>query len=661
MSFLQPLGLLGLIGVPIIIIIYIIKSRFVQKPVASTFIWKRSLKYVKRKIPLSIILSLLLILQILTVVAASLAIARPTIKPFKSNEEILILDASASMQSSFEGKTRFEAAKEKILEEAEGIGSNNRISVILAGTKAETIIERSEDKINIRYELEDITCTDGDADVEGALELASKIQELNAGATIKLITDKDYENVEGLEVVNIARTGEHNVSILNVTDEQLLTGDYQFTAEVVSYGRGTECAIGIYIDDDDNDETPLVLLGSKNIILPNTNMNEGGTVNVIFTPNRLLEETETQIVVPIDNIKSYKEVKVVIEDDGGIETDNEYYLYSLEKTIPKILFVSSKFKTTGDGAVDVNKPTSLYVALSSNGYVPRSDDMFKSVEAALQAKGELKGYDLYIFEGVEPPEGEDFPTDGAVWLLNPSSIPSAVSGVAMEQETVDGDFTMILASMSQTNTYQTITKNLDCQVGVGRYKPMTHGGNFEKIFSCNGNEACLIAGTSGGVRMVVTSFDFNYSSWPVKITDYILLINNLVTYSIPDVLPSRDFEIGQIVQFNAPAGANKLTFKYEGIILDETEDLDMKFILDKVGVYEVEVTYSDETKVSYMMPTHIPNSESNIVIVGENVVAAEIPADSVVEAEPIEIFPYLIALLILLLVTEWGVYHRDGV
>ncbi|MBO5439489.1 MAG: VWA domain-containing protein [Clostridia bacterium] len=661
MSFLQPLGLLGLIGVPIIIIIYIIKSRFVQKPVASTFIWKRSLKYVKRKIPLSIILSLLLILQILTVVAASLAIARPTIKPFKSNEEILILDASASMQSSFEGKTRFEAAKEKILEEAEGIGSNNRISVILAGTKAETIIERSEDKINIRYELEDITCTDGDADVEGALELASKIQELNAGATIKLITDKDYENVEGLEVVNIARTGEYNVSILNVTDEQLLTGDYQFTAEVVSYGRGTECAIGIYIDDDDNDETPLVLLGSKNIILPNTNMNEGGTVNVIFTPNRLLEETETQIVVPIDNIQSYKEVKVVIEDDGGIETDNEYYLYSLEKTIPKILFVSSKFKTTGDGAVDVNKPTSLYVALSSNGYVPRSDDMFKSVEAALQAKGELKGYDLYIFEGVEPPEGEDFPTDGAVWLLNPSSIPSAVSGVAMEQETVDGDFTMILASMSQTNTYQTITKNLDCQVGVGRYKPMTHGGNFEKIFSCNGNEACLIAGTSGGVRMVVTSFDFNYSSWPIKITDYILLINNLVTYSIPDVLPSRDFEIGQIVQFNAPAGANKLTFKYEGIILDETEDLDMKFILDKVGVYEVEVTYSDETKVSYMMPTHIPNSESNIVIVGENVVAAEIPADSVVEAEPIEIFPYLIALLILLLVTEWGVYHRDGV
>ena len=161
--------------------------------------------------------------------------------------------------------------------------------------------------------------------------------------------------------------------------------------------------------------------------------------------------------------------------------------------------------------------------------------------------------------------------------------------------------------------------------------------------------------------MVVSSSDFNYTEWPFRVTEYIVLINNLVTYSLPDVLPSRDFEIGDTVQFNAPAGAEKLTFKYEGIVLDETEDLDMKFMLDKVGVYEVEVTYADETKVSYMMPTHIPNDESNIVIVGENVVAAEIPDDIQVEAEPIEIFPYLIALLILLLVTEWGVYHRDGV
>lgn len=657
MSFLQPLGLLGLIGVPIIIIIYIIKSRYVQKPVASTFIWKRSLKYVKRKIPLSVILSLLLILQILTVVAASLAISRPTVKPLKSNETIYILDASASMQNTMNGQSRFEIAKEYILNEAENIGNNSRVSVIFADTKVapeDVLVTRTEDKIDIRYQLEDVICTDGDADIEGALEEASKIQELNAGATIKLITDKDYENVEGLEVVNISRVGEHNVSILSVVEETLLTGDYQFTAEVVSYGKGSECVMGIYVDG--------AFMGSKSVILPNTNMNEGGTVRVIFTPNILTESSETQVIVPITNIKEYKEVKVVIEAKDGIQADNQFLLYSLTKTAPRILFVSSKFKSSSDGTVDSTKPTSLTIALASNGFVTKGEDMFLSVDAVLDSGRSFSGYDLYIFEGVEPPEGEDFPTDGAVWLFNPSKIPDVVSGVEILYDNEQsGDFEMMLASQSQTNVYTTITKNLDSKIGLGKYKPMSHLGNFEKIFSCDNNQPAIIAGTSGGVRMVVTNFDFNHSEWPYKVTDYIILMNNLMTYSLPDVLPSRDFEIGQTVQFNAPAGATQLTFKYEGIILDETTDLDMKFVLDKVGVYEVEVLFNDETTASYMLPTHIPNGESNIVIVGENVVAAEIPADSVVEAEPIEIFPYLIALLILLLVTEWGVYHRDGV
>lgn len=654
MSLLQPLGLLGLIGVPIIIIIYIIKSRYVKKPVASTFIWKRSLKYVKRKIPLSLILSLLLILQILTVVAASLAISRPTVKPFKSNEQIIILDASASMQTVLEGKTRFEVAKETILSEADGVGSNSGISVILAGAKAESIIERSTNKIDIVYKLENITCTDGDSDIDGALELASKIQEQNAGATIKLITDKDFESAENLEVVNIARAGEYNVSILGVTDEVLLTGHYQFTAEVVSYGRGATCAIGIYVDGK--------FMGSKNINLPNTNMNEGGSVKVVFSPNAVVELGENDVLIPIDFVEKYNEVKIVIDGKDGIQADNTFYLYSLTKTSPKILFVSSKFKVDTNGNVDPNKPTSLSIALASNGFVTKGEDMFLSVDQVLASEKTFSGYDLYIFECVEPPEGEDFPTDGAVWLFNPSKIPEVVSGVEiLYDDEQSGDYTMMLASQSQTNTYTTITNNLDCQIGLGRYKPMVHSGNFEKIFSCDSNQPAIIAGSSGGVRMVITNFDFNHSEWPYKVTDYIILMSNLMSYSLPNALPSRDFEIGQTVQFNAPAGANKLTFKYEGITLDETEDLDMKFVLDKVGIYEVEVMFNDESTATYMMPTHIPNSESNIVIVGEPIAAAEIPEGAAVEAEPIEIFPYIIAFLILLLVTEWGVYHRDGV
>ena len=66
MSWLTPIGFLGLIGLIILIIIYIIKPNYQNKVISSTFIWKLSLKYTRRKIPISKLRNiLLLICQIL--------------------------------------------------------------------------------------------------------------------------------------------------------------------------------------------------------------------------------------------------------------------------------------------------------------------------------------------------------------------------------------------------------------------------------------------------------------------------------------------------------------------------------------------------------------------------------------------------------------------
>ena len=86
----------------------------------------------------------------------------------------------------------------------------------------------------------------------------------------------------------------------------------------------------------------------------------------------------------------------------------------------------------------------------------------------------------------------------------------------------------------------------------------------------------------------------------------------------------------------------------------------MNVNLDKVGTYEINVEFAEKEAKTFYIPTHISSSESNITEVGEMVSAPEVPEGTVVEAEPIEIFPYLIAFLLLLLVVEWGVYHREG-
>ncbi|MCM1394388.1 MAG: BatA domain-containing protein, partial [[Eubacterium] siraeum] len=73
MSFYYPLGLLGLLGIPIIILIYIIKSKYTEQTIASTYLWTLSEKFLKKRKPISKITGIItLILQTLSVLVLSL-------------------------------------------------------------------------------------------------------------------------------------------------------------------------------------------------------------------------------------------------------------------------------------------------------------------------------------------------------------------------------------------------------------------------------------------------------------------------------------------------------------------------------------------------------------------------------------------------------------
>ena len=114
MNWLTPLGFLGLLGLVALIIIYIIKPNFQNKIISSTYIWKKSLKYKKKRIPISKLRNILLfICQVLAITAASLILAQPHLSDEdadKGEDAVIIIDASASMLSRDGGMTRFERA-----------------------------------------------------------------------------------------------------------------------------------------------------------------------------------------------------------------------------------------------------------------------------------------------------------------------------------------------------------------------------------------------------------------------------------------------------------------------------------------------------------------------------------------------------------------------
>ena len=132
MRFLFPLGLLGLIGIPILIIVYIIKSKYAEITVSSIFIWRLSEKFLKRRNPLNKLTGIIgLILQLLMVAVLSFAIAHPIITlSGAANEYCFVIDGSASMRmTDSEGNTRFDIAKQEIEDIIDGASEGSVYSL----------------------------------------------------------------------------------------------------------------------------------------------------------------------------------------------------------------------------------------------------------------------------------------------------------------------------------------------------------------------------------------------------------------------------------------------------------------------------------------------------------------------------------------------------
>src|SRR5438309_12118322 len=118
MSFLAPTAFWFVLSIPVIVVFYLLKRRRVIRVVPSTLLWQKFLAETQAIAPFQKLRhNWLLILQILLLLLAVLALSRPyfATKAKSSQLRVVILDASASMQSTDESPTRFEAARAEAL------------------------------------------------------------------------------------------------------------------------------------------------------------------------------------------------------------------------------------------------------------------------------------------------------------------------------------------------------------------------------------------------------------------------------------------------------------------------------------------------------------------------------------------------------------------
>src|SRR3954454_15960880 len=156
MPFATPLALLGLVFVPAVIAMYLLKLRRDEAIVPSTLLWNRLVADVEAHAPWQRLRrSLLLLLQLLLVLALAILAARPFVErpAGLARDLVLVVDASASMGATDVVPNRLAAAKQAAIEALRDLPSGGKVSVIAAGRTARVVATGSSDMARVRQSI----------------------------------------------------------------------------------------------------------------------------------------------------------------------------------------------------------------------------------------------------------------------------------------------------------------------------------------------------------------------------------------------------------------------------------------------------------------------------------------------------------------------------
>ena len=192
MPFTTPLALLGLLFIPAVVAMYLLKLRRDETVVPSTLLWTRLVADVEANAPWQKLRrSLLLLLQLLLVVILALLAARPFLErpAGLARDVVLVIDTSASMAATDVLPNRLEAAKSAALAALRDLPTGGKVSVIAADRSARIVVNETTDLGRVRQALDGIETTSAHGDLGDALELAGKLAARSGDAQVLVATD----------------------------------------------------------------------------------------------------------------------------------------------------------------------------------------------------------------------------------------------------------------------------------------------------------------------------------------------------------------------------------------------------------------------------------------------------------------------------------------
>lgn len=246
MNFLVPLAALGLLTLPIILILHLLRNRREQLPIPSLRLWRDLQQKKQGALPRSIPLSIMLMLQLLIATALTLALARPVFSFLldQPRQLIFILDTTTSMTAE---DGRFDAARQAIRAQIQALSDRDTFALIGLNPNPEILSSGPGPQKNEALStLDNLVPGATGADLHAALTLADGLIDPSRLNQITVFTDGDYPVAPGsLPPVSIPidwqiipsnpPTSSSNQALLNVSSRPLPDGRYRLFARVINY------------------------------------------------------------------------------------------------------------------------------------------------------------------------------------------------------------------------------------------------------------------------------------------------------------------------------------------------------------------------------------------------------------------------------------------
>lgn len=657
LQWLLPIGFLGLLGLGALILIYILRPKYKEKVLSSTFIWKRSMKYIKKRRPLDILRTLLILLcQCLLVILCAIILSKPYL--FDESllnagaERIIIIDASASMRARTidlsAGDTRFDRAIREIKGSIDKwlMESGGVLSVILADSSPRYIIQdaKFENYSEVVMALDSAECSYGQSDMTAAVTMVQERLSRNPQADVSIYTGTEYGNMgDVVTVVNLADAErEWNIAILDCT-AAIEDNEYVFYIDVAAYGQVSTVQT-LYVEIKGAENAYGEIVDYPALEIPVTLDVDPYSEGLEARQTLVVRATDRTIGGKSDwNFNSFEEVCVQFVGLGdSVPEDDLIRVYGGYKDKLRVQYYSS----------DPNSFIYLGFQMLKNNMSDTREIIFSQVfdyETPL-----TEGFDYYIFEH-EIPAGviaNGLPRDGVVILFDPDR---SVNGLGIE---FGGEVELSRFTYFSAGAAHPLTSYMDpARMGVSRYTKITEisDEDFETLLYV-GDDPIMLAKNTTTSKIVVLPFSINQSNLSI-VWDFQTLLYNLINYYMPLTLTEYAFDIDGTATVNCK-GASIDVRNDDGLVVGVLEEFPATVRFTELGTYsfttKFDIPKTDELRKVFVK---IAASESSIFKMSDTRIVLEQKIN--LSDLGRDFWVYFAAGIVVLLFLEWFLQFRE--